>query len=307
MTRPEEENITAGDCDASCYGEKLLFTNEWLIIVLENEFLSTENIHNLEVSKKASTENKANLASAYADLEIDEYVQKLVDAVYERSNTDMGEFWMSFMKISDILLQNVDACHVGKLDGYLSPSHVMLPEMLAYDNHDYNKWLLDSWVMIGFLPHEKKKYFSKHFAQSVTSSPWSDQSMDLLIKFTMNLDSKLKQGWVQLLQNNTHLLCTTRNVNNIIRIKAILKSNLNCNRCLRSMRNAIKDEQAVQYLIFCMDDFDTDPFDESAPDLRFPQSGVNTSLEILENLWYALEERERKSNDILERCVFFKE
>ena len=45
-----------------------------LTIVLQNEFLSTENIHNLEVLKKVLTENKANLASAFADLEIDENV-----------------------------------------------------------------------------------------------------------------------------------------------------------------------------------------------------------------------------------------
>ena len=121
----------------------------------------------------------------------------------------MGEFWMSFMKISDILLQNVDVCHVGNLDGYLLSSRVMLPEMLAYDNHDYNKWLPDYWVLISFFPYEKKKYFSKHFAQSMTDLPWSNQPMDLLIGVTMNLDSKLKQGWIQLLQNNTQLLCTT--------------------------------------------------------------------------------------------------
>ena len=49
-----------------------------LSIVLENESLSTENIHNLDILKKALTENKDNLASSYADLETDQNIQKLV-------------------------------------------------------------------------------------------------------------------------------------------------------------------------------------------------------------------------------------
>ena len=57
--------------------------------------------------------------------------------------------------------------------------------------------------MISSLPYEKKKYFSEHFAQSMTGLPYSNQPMDLWIEVTMNLDSKLKQGWLQLLQNDT--------------------------------------------------------------------------------------------------------
>ena len=61
-----------------------------LSIVLQNESLSTENIHNLEVLKKALTENKNNLASVWADIEMDQNSQEFVDAVYERANTDIG-------------------------------------------------------------------------------------------------------------------------------------------------------------------------------------------------------------------------
>ena len=113
--------------------------HKWLSIVLENESFSTENIHNLDILKKAFTENKDNLASAYADLETDKNIQELVDAVYERANTDIGKYWMNFMEMSDTLLQNVGACHIGNLDEYLSSTRAMLPGMLAYNNHDYGK------------------------------------------------------------------------------------------------------------------------------------------------------------------------
>ena len=98
------------------------------------------------------------------------------------------------MEMSNILLQNVDACHVGNLDEYLSSTRAMLPGMLACNNHDYGKWLPDYWTMISSLPYEKKKYFSEHFAQSVTILLYSNEPMDLWIEVTINLDSKLKQG-----------------------------------------------------------------------------------------------------------------
>ena len=44
----------------------------------------------LEVLKKTFTENNDNVASAYADLEIDENIQTLVHAAYKWANTDMG-------------------------------------------------------------------------------------------------------------------------------------------------------------------------------------------------------------------------
>ena len=80
---------------------------------------------------------------------------------------------MGFMEMSDILLLDVDTCHIVNLDEYLSSTGAMLPGMLACNNHDYGKCLPDYWAMIGSLPYEKKKYFSESFAQSMTGLPYS--------------------------------------------------------------------------------------------------------------------------------------
>ena len=86
----------------------------------------------------------------------------------------------------------------------------------------------------------------------------------------MNLNSKLKQGLLQLLQNEKQLFSTTRNANNVARINAAVKQNLTCQR--RNKKHAEcqparmkKDEQAVQDLLLCMADFAAEPFDESNP------------------------------------------
>ena len=65
-----------------------------------------------------------------------------------------------------------------------------------------------------------------------------------------------------------------------------------------------KDEQTVQDLILCMDDFDADPFNESVHESRLFPSGVIASPEVLEDLRNALEKEEKESNDILEKQVF---
>ena len=68
-----------------------------------------------------------------------------------------------------------------------------------------------------------------------------------------------------------------------------------------------KDEQGVQDLILCMDDFDADPFDGSVSELRSPQSGVIASPEVLKDLRNVLEQGKKQSNDTLEKRVFSKE
>ena len=183
-----------------------------------------------------------------------------------KPSTDIGDYWLSFMEMSDILLQNVDACHVGNFDEYLLSTHDMLPGLLAYNNHHYGRWLPDYWAAMSSLPYEKKQFFIEHFSQSMTGLPYSCQPMDLWIEVTMNLNSKLKSR-VQLLQNDEQLFCTTRNANNVGRVKTLMKNNLNCQR--RYQRHVEcqparmkKDERAVQDLLTFTDEFEADPFEQ---------------------------------------------
>lgn len=60
-----------------------------LNIVPENESFLTANMYNMEVWKKALTD----LDSAYADLEMGDNIQKVVDAVYKRANRNMVIIW----------------------------------------------------------------------------------------------------------------------------------------------------------------------------------------------------------------------
>ncbi|KAJ4927219.1 hypothetical protein JOQ06_014954, partial [Pogonophryne albipinna] len=293
--------VTAGHYEGSTTGggvRCILLWREVLIQqrltnILEHEELSENKKENLNTLRNALTDTREVLQAAHSNLEDDDGMKELITRVYEKPGTDMGDFWISFMEMSDPLVQNIDACHARNGSEYLSSTYNMLPGLMAYNNHDYGRWLPDYWAMLSSLTDEKMAFFNDHFTQSLTGLPYSCQPMDLWIETTMNLNSKLKQGWLQLLQNEKQLFSTTRNANNVARVKAALKRNLKCQRRHRKhvecqparMR---KDEQAVQDLQACMKDFDAEPFDISSPKLRSLQSGLVASPELVHDLKSAL-------------------
>lgn len=106
------------------------------------------------------------------------------------------------------------------------------------------------------------------------------------------------------MQNDVQIFCTTRNVKSVAKIKIALKTSLNFYRCHQKhvecqSARIKKDKQAVQDLILCMDNFDADPFDESATEFPLLQSGVIPLSKVLKDLRNALEEEQKQSNDFL--------
>ena len=183
--------------------------------------------------------------------------------------------------------------------------------MMAYNNHDYGRWLPDYWAMLSALSDEQMAFFNDHFAQSMTGLPYSCQPMDLWIETTMNLNSKLRQGWLQLLQNEKQLFATIRNANNVARVKVSVKRNLKCHRrhskhveCQPARMKT--NDQAVQDLHACMKDFDAEPFDISSPTLRSLQSGLVASPELVHDLETALPDGQAQVETLLQERVFTK-
>ena len=75
------------------------------------------------------------LQAAHSNLEDDDGMKELITRVYEKPGTDMGDFWISFMEMSDPLVQNIDACHARNVSEYMSSTYNMLPGLMAYDRH----------------------------------------------------------------------------------------------------------------------------------------------------------------------------
>ena len=67
----------------------------------------------------------------------------------------MADYWKDFLSMTDALMQNVHAVHIGNWDEYVSSLHVMMPWMVAYDKDRYGRWLPYFWVMLTSLTAEK--------------------------------------------------------------------------------------------------------------------------------------------------------
>ena len=282
-----------------------------LLKLLEDVHLTPEMRSNLDILRNPHSETQEALAKAYTTLENDNGMIHLIKKVYEKPCTSMGDFWISFLEMTDPLVQNIDACHTQNALEYLSSTYDMLPGLMAYDNHDYGRYLPDYWAMISSLADDQMTYFGDHFAQSMTGLPYSCQPMDLWIETTMNLNSKLKQGWLHILQNDKQLFSTTRNANNVARVKAAVKRTLKCKPRHRKHvecqpARMKKDEQAIQDLQACITEFDANPFDESKPTLRTLQSGLIASSELILDLKMALEVGQRQAETLLQKRVFTK-
>ena len=124
------------------------------------------------------------------------------------------------------------------------------------------------------------------FAQSMMGKPYSCLPLDLWIEVTMNKGSKMKAGWLRILKNEQMLLSSVHNANLINRIRACLHAIANmeetsiCHAENSTSRLKI-DEQAMQDLNNCINEFDCDPFDLTKPTLRSLQSGMIASEELV--------------------------
>ena len=189
------------------------------------KILTEEIYDSLEVLRNSLFESQEALQAAHTNLEDVMNTQILTNQVYAKPDAYIGDFCVIFLEVTNAIIQCIHACHAKDAVEYLSTNR-MLPELMAYANHKFGRWLLDFWAMISSQTDEQP-FFSEHFAQCITGLPYSCQLMDLWVETTMNLNSKLKQRWLQLLHNEKQLF-TIRNANNVARVRAIVDPNVNC-------------------------------------------------------------------------------
>ena len=210
--------------------------------------------------------------------------------------------------MTDGLMQNIHAVHICNWDEYVISLRAMMPWMVAYDNNWYGRWLPDFWAMLTSLTAEQIAFLHTDFVQSITGNPYSNMPWDMWIEYTMNKGSKMKSGWLSILQNEKQLLVHSRNVNNILQIRATHANQKVSTRkhteC--SQKRMREDEQCVQDLVTCMCEFDSYPFDPASPTLRTLQSAMPACGELIADFNSAHADGEEKLTNFLKDRVFSK-
>ncbi|KAK1893417.1 Serine/threonine-protein kinase ATG1 [Dissostichus eleginoides] len=248
--------------------------------------LADETRENLDILRDMS-QSEESRADAHVALENDADLKSLVTNMFTHVEaSDMANYWRDFLSMTDALMQNVHAVHICNWDEYVSSLRAMLPWMVAYDNNRYGKWLPDFWAMLTALPADQVAFLRTDFTQSITGNPYSNMAWDMWIECTMNKGSKMKSGWLSILQNEKQLLVHSRNVNNVAQIRAAHNALANRKKTKRKHtecgpKRMREDEQCVQDLVECMHEFDTFPFDTASTTLRTLQSAMPASDELV--------------------------
>ena len=273
--------------------------------------LDSATVENVKILKDESISHSSRVA-AHATLEEDADLKRLTAHIFAHvDESDMAGYWRDFLSMTDALMQNVHAVHICNWDEYVSSLRAMLPWMVAYDNNKYGRWLPDFWAMLTALPADQLAFLRTDFAQSITGNPYSSMPWDMWIECTMNKGSKMKTGWLSILQNEKQLLVHSRNVNNVARIRAVHNAQANRKKAKRkhvecSPKRMQQDEQCVQDLITCMNEFDSFPFDPASPTLRTLQSAMPASDELTADFNSAHADGEKKLTRFIQDRVFSK-
>ncbi|KAK1880410.1 U3 small nucleolar RNA-associated protein 10 [Dissostichus eleginoides] len=273
--------------------------------------LADETRENLDILRDTS-QSEESRADAHVALENDADLKSLVTNMFTHVEaSDMANYWRDFLSMTDALMQNVHAVHICNWDEYVSSLRAMLPWMVAYDNNRYGKWLPDFWAMLTALPADQVAFLRTDFTQSITGNPYSNMAWDMWIECTMNKGSKMKSGWLSILQNEKQLLVHSRNVNNVAQIRAAHNALANRKKTKRKHtecgpKRMREDEQCVQDLVECMHEFDTFPFDTASTSLRTLQSAMPASDELVADFNSAHAAGEKKLTHFLEERVFNK-
>ncbi|KAL8562138.1 hypothetical protein ACOMHN_041973 [Nucella lapillus] len=273
--------------------------------------LGGETRENIRILRNTSLSKEAR-AAAHAALEEDADLENLITNLFTHVEaSDMADYWRDFLTMTDALMQNVHAVHECNWDEFVISLSAMLPWMVAYDNNRYGRWLSDFWAMLTALPADQVEFLRTDFAQSITGNSYSNMAWDMWIECTMNKGSKMKSGWLSILQNEKQLLVHSRNVNNVARIRTAYNVMANQEHSKRlheecGPKRMREDEQCVQDLVACMHEFDSSPFDPSSPTLRTLQSAMPASDELVEDFNMALAAGEEKLTNFLRNRVFSK-
>ena len=199
--------------------------------------------------------------------------------------TDMADYWMDYLHMCGAMFLSTHANHSAtNLQDLIDSQRAMLPWLTIYDNNKYSRWL-----PYFALPANRRNFLENNFAHSLTGNPYSGQALDMLIEVTMNKSSKLKSGWLSILKNEKLLLVHSRNANNVIVIRSdvhdFINQKKNVHKHTDSTPHGLRfDEQLVQDLLQCIEEFDCNLFDAASPTLHTLQSAIPASQKLINDL-----------------------
>ena len=225
------------------------------------------------------------------------YIQELRKNV-DLPDNHMAKYFLGVMDMIEILFLHIDSLRTKNWKQFTDSLRLMIPWMLSYDNSNYGRWLPVFWLDMVTLSDEHTEYMSEIFAQSMTGNAYSAMPPDMWIECTMNKNSKLKAGWKRLLKNERGLMIHIKNMNNVNIVRNTLVNMIGQlkrkSTHRENTRNRISaDKKGVNDIISLMQEWNSDPFDQSQQDLRTLMSGQIANEDLQKDLENAKSDGEK--------------
>ena len=148
----------------------------------------------------------------------------------------------------------------------IDSKRAILSWLKIHASNQYYCWLPYIWSVLTNLPRDQESFLEENYVHSLTDNQYSEMSLDVIIKVTMVKGSKLKIGWLSILNNETQLLVYSRNWNkkfcfcNAMHCHIGTKKGV-CKHTESSPRRLKEVEQVARDLLNCISGFECFPFD----------------------------------------------
>ena len=316
--------VADGSCDQALRGKHFnrgvrclrLFYEALVHHALNHRLEGTALSEEVKVSLKKlrELEDSHELRDAYTDLKNNNDIKNLVETLFRDSKeSDFASLYISFMEMVEILTLNIHSLRTRNWKEFKSSLKLKLPWLKVYGNDKYGRHLPDFIASLDNLSKEQEDFMERGmFAQSMTGNPYSCVALEIWIESTMNKGSKLKNGWLAILNNEKQLASNVRNANSVNRIRGTVLKHAH-HKKIKNVKHADcskarmkTDEKAIQDISDCFKEFSCGPFELSNTQLRSLQSGIPASSELTADLKSAKSDGKKMVQEFMDERVFSK-
>ena len=226
--------------------------------------------------------------------------------------SDMAEYWKDILSMCESLFPSIPAHHcTNAFQDLIDSQRAMVPWLTIYDNNQYSCWLPYFGSVLKNLLMDRENFSEENYAHSLTGNPYSGMSLHITIEVIMNKGSKLRSNWLSILKNEKQQLVHSRNCNNIACICKAVHRHTGTKKGVykhteSSPQRLKEDENLVQDLSNCINEFECFAFGPAALTLQTLQSAIPASDKLIPDLKSAYADGEAKLMEILEEHVFTK-
>ena len=231
----------------------------------------------------------------------------------QEKGSNLARFWLSYLELSELLLNLIYASRTGSWELYLSCIEEVIPWAFAYDHQNYARYLIPFLDDMRQLPVKKPEVYTAFIkgqfsVQMGDRNPFGRNEADKTIENTINRDCKTGGGYIGFSAN---FAATQRWVLNDTRrgvYRKLLREHLLVTSPQAYIHKELaparikEDIKAVGKLVDLLEDVFSNPWKQDAAFTSL-STGIEATAEVCDDLLQAKTKGNQAANDfVVNRC-----